>query len=202
MKSFNLSEVTKKMNNTINKPKLAVLENDLIKITFQYNPDMIAKVKTLLFTGRDGRWNPEKKFWRVDIDTKSIYLLRSWGFEISNELLNLEKKLLNPVKEFQPIKIEGLKKELYPFQNEGVAFIESRNGRVLLADSMGLGKTIQALAYLQLHPELRPAIVICPASLKLNWQREIETTITKRNKTEVLSGRNGADNPCLNLIYM
>jgi len=66
--------------------------------------------------------------------------------------------------------IEG--KQLYPYQREGVEFIEKLDGHALLADPMGLGKTVQALAWLKLRPEVRPAIVVCPASLKLNWARE------------------------------
>ena len=53
--SFDTKTATIKMNETINKPKKAVLENDLIKITFPYNQDTIAKVKTLLYTGRESR---------------------------------------------------------------------------------------------------------------------------------------------------
>ncbi len=60
----------------------------------------------------------------------------------------------------------------YRFQIKGVRQIHRFKGRALLADSMGLGKTLQSLLYLVRHPEIRPAIVVCPASLKYNWERE------------------------------
>jgi SNF2 family DNA or RNA helicase len=85
--------------------------------------------------------------------------------------------------------IPGLKKALFPFQIEGVNQIEAHNGRILVADEQGLGKTAQSLAWLQLHPEYRPAIVVCPASLKLNWAKEAEMWMTNP-KVQVLSGTN------------
>ncbi len=61
--------------------------------------------------------------------------------------------------------------ELRPFQRAGVRYaLESR--RLFIADEQGLGKTIEALALLE-EDDAFPAVVICPASLKLNWQREI-----------------------------
>lgn len=69
----------------------------------------------------------------------------------------------------------GLK--LYPFQQAGVAFIEAAGGRALVGDEMGLGKTVQALGWLAIHPEARPALIVVPASLRLNWQREAEKWI-------------------------
>src|SRR5690606_27180808 len=83
----------------------------------------------------------------------------------------------------------GLKKTLFPYQEEGVKFVESREGRALIGDEMGLGKTIQALAYLQLHPEHRPAVILCPASLKYNWAKEIKETMTKRTNIQILDGK-------------
>ncbi len=96
-----------------------------------------------------------------------------------------------PVKVLKDVTIVGLEKELFPYQKDGVSFIESRNGRAILGDDMGLGKTAQALGYLQLHLEVRPALIICPASLKLNWAKEIFMWTAKRDENQVyiLSGR-------------
>lgn len=66
-----------------------------------------------------------------------------------------------------PVKVKGL----YPYQVAGVEYI-CRKRRVLLSDEMGVGKSAQAIAALyQLNLNY---LVICPASLRDNWLREIK----------------------------
>lgn len=84
-------------------------------------------------------------------------------------------------------KTSDITDDLYPFQREGVNILLASNKNYLLADEMGLGKTVQVLTYLKLNPKALPAVVICPASLKLNWAKEIEKWVGV--KSYVLSGR-------------
>ncbi|WP_221188295.1 DEAD/DEAH box helicase, partial [Endobacter medicaginis] len=60
-----------------------------------------------------------------------------------------------------------------PYQLAGIAYAAGREN-VLLADDMGLGKTAQAIGVLNLDTSLNRILIICPASLTRNWQREIE----------------------------
>jgi len=113
--------------------------------------------------------------------------LIEWGFEPDEKLKDFLDKSEAKTAKLISSGIKGLKGKLYPFQVLGVDFIERNNGRVLLADEMGLGKTIQSLSWLQMHPELRPVIVVVPASLKLQWEREANEWMTNPN-VEVLSG--------------
>lgn len=79
-----------------------------------------------------------------------------------------------------------------PYQKHGIAAIEAtrdRNGgnmRALLADEMGLGKTPQALWWLKRNVT-EPAVVVCPAGVKLGWQR-MAASFTGRSAV-VLEGK-------------
>jgi len=68
--------------------------------------------------------------------------------------------------------------ELYKYQKQGLRFIELNNGKAIIGDQPGVGKTPQGIAYATKH-NLK-TLLICPASLKLMWREEIEKWTQKK----------------------
>ena len=154
----------------------------VIKIEFEYDLTLLNKVREI-----PGRlWHPQDKCWSAPFHEGTVKQLQSWGFSVDEKLQNYLLNNDKTTKEIVLSGIPGLKGTLRDFQTIGVAFAENKDGRCLIADSMGLGKTIQSIGYIQLHRDKTPVIVICPASLKLNWEREIEAWLPNP-KVEVLS---------------
>ena len=75
-----------------------------------------------------------------------------------------------------PLNLDRFKGNLRAYQEFGTRYILTMK-RVLLGDEMGLGKTIQAIAAMtHLYGENRQSrfLVVCPASVMINWCREIQ----------------------------
>ena len=66
----------------------------------------------------------------------------------------------------------NLKVTPYDYQQEGILF-GLRKKRFLIGDEPGLGKTLQSIGVVDCA-HAYPCLVICPSSLKINWQREFE----------------------------
>lgn len=128
-------------------------------------------------------WNAEKKFFTLPL---------SEAWRLYESLSKVEGVLYSDeAKEFTMKQVEmrgsldaiGAAKDweyevalkngvtLRPIQRVGCAFVEASGGRTLMAYQMGLGKTIMGLAY-AIKNNLK-TLVVCPASLKNNWAREI-----------------------------
>jgi SWI/SNF-related matrix-associated actin-dependent regulator of chromatin subfamily A-like protein 1 len=75
---------------------------------------------------------------------------------------------------------------LHPFQRAGVRYALARR-RTFIADEQGLGKTVQALATIE-WDDAFPTVVVCPASMKLVWEREAQHWLPNRS-VAVLGGR-------------
>lgn len=83
---------------------------------------------------------------------------------------------IQPVAVPQP---EGLSLRLLPFQLEGLDWLlkqeqQQRFGGGILADEMGMGKTIQTIALLLAEPRGKPNLVIAPTVALMQWKSEIE----------------------------
>jgi SWI/SNF-related matrix-associated actin-dependent regulator 1 of chromatin subfamily A len=77
---------------------------------------------------------------------------------------------------------------LYAHQRSGIAFLLSRR-RAILADDMGLGKTRQAIIAIREAVPDGPFLVICPAGVKLGWEREIRLVEGADASVRVVDGR-------------
>jgi len=79
---------------------------------------------------------------------------------------------------------------LFDYQQVGVAYALVTR-RAIIGDEMGLGKTRQALIAAE-AADAFPLIVVCPASLKSNWEREVNRCLPHRS-VQVLGGRKPFD---------
>jgi SWI/SNF-related matrix-associated actin-dependent regulator 1 of chromatin subfamily A len=132
-------------------------------------------------------WDPQLKRWKTKFPARAA-LLRAYCDE--GALLSLEghfAKLEASRATDSAIEIPAPEGRAYkPFQKAGIAFASNR-AATLIADEPGLGKTIQAIGVVNLDETCRRVLVVCPASLKLNWQRELERWLVRLMTVEVHS---------------
>ena len=76
--------------------------------------------------------------------------------------------------------------EYLPFQRAGIAYALGRES-TLFGDEMGLGKTIQAIGVINAtRPET--VLIVCPASLKLNWRNELQRWLVDERRIDIVNG--------------
>lgn len=110
----------------------------------------------------------------------------------SNEDMGLPAQLVREI-EAHPLDLQYLKATLRSYQTFGVKYIVHQK-RTLLGDEMGLGKTVQAIAAMAaLKAEgVTHFMVVCPASVLINWCREIE-----KHSTLMVTKVHGGDEEAL-----
>lgn len=132
-------------------------------------------------------WDAKAQIWRVPLSWASCLALRSTfktDLTIGPALTDWARKevveRINPSNALRDLEIlpdgEG-DEDLFPHQRAGVKFLSTAR-RALLADEPGLGKTAQAIRSLKaLHDrgeDIFPALIVCPNTLKKNWEREFD----------------------------
>jgi SWI/SNF-related matrix-associated actin-dependent regulator 1 of chromatin subfamily A len=76
--------------------------------------------------------------------------------------------------------------EYLPYQKAGIAYAAGRKS-TLIGDEMGLGKTIQAIGTINVTNP-KTVLVVCPASLKLNWKNEMVKWLVSERTIDVVNG--------------
>lgn len=136
----------------------------------------------------DGRtWNSKEKRWDFPAvhlpKAKTIFPTATFSSAAEQMLEKLweRREDLDEIRQLEDVEFEipGLQLQLYPYQRTGVKFVDRADGRCLIADAPGLGKTAQAIAYAQLH-NLK-TLIVCPLSVVINWQREIKKFTGKQS---------------------
>jgi hypothetical protein len=179
---------------------MVTVHDKMFALSFPYDSQTISQVRQM----PGATWSPSKRAWLVPIESSDEVL--KFAEQHKAQLSPETKELLNEAEGIQAIIdasqakdakiwVNGLGDETYqpfPFQRAGIAYAmramgyehhegewtqgEPTTGGVLIGDEMGLGKTVQGIGVLQ-AAQAFPAVVVCPASLKLNWERESDQCI-------------------------
>lgn len=99
-----------------------------------------------------------------------------WGYrKVLGEVYAKEKVDEESIEDLLKFNLSPLlKRNLYGFQLDGVRYGLKSYGRFLLADEMGVGKTVQAIAITHIYRNEWPLYIICPSFLKFVWRQELK----------------------------
>lgn len=128
------------------------------------------------------RWNPHKKYWTTASLKTAQSVEADWTqralqhIDFLAEVAEMSTEMSwRDDTDFTPPSPPG--KEYMGYQKAGVEYSLVRRD-TLIADEPGLGKTIQAIGILNADEQVNTALFIVPASLKINWHREIDRWMT------------------------
>lgn len=189
-----------------NEPRTVTVAGDDLLFTFGYDPAVKEDIRAA-----GGRWDKartngfEASAWTVRptptrIDALSL-LIAKHGFTVDDAAIQLVERLFESFQKtvdssraketLNQINIPGLwgGAPLRPYQYAGIEFLV-RHERTIIADDMGIGKTLQALCATKARGAW-PVLVVCPAVVKLNWAVETRMWFPTAN-VSILSGRPGS----------
>ena len=130
-------------------------------------------------------YDAKTRFWRLPVSWSACLALRSTfqkdlvlGERLTQWAFSERTNRIEPANILRDLEVlpdgQG-DQDLFPHQRAGVEFLTTAR-RALLADEPGLGKTAQAIRALKRFQDggeqVFPALIVCPNTLKKNWQRE------------------------------
>ena len=183
---------------------LQVDDEDVI-IRFAYDRALVEDVKRSVPAAR---WNVQKRVWTTVVANLHQALLFAQRHNLAiqpglTEYLETERARAEELREASVATDADIEVAsaipLLPYQRAGVAYA-LKTRRLMIADSMGLGKTVQALAAVVTANAL-PAVVITTSTLKLNWQLEVSKFFPSLTTT-VVSGTASGEIPEADIVIL
>jgi SWI/SNF-related matrix-associated actin-dependent regulator of chromatin subfamily A-like protein 1 len=174
----------------------AVLIGSIIRVRFKYDRRKILQIKLI----PESKWDKASKSWLVPASPWHAWKL----YEIFPDME--ADKFVKHLAQCKPyFRMLSERKDhpnpqfqLYPYQQAAVEYIESCNGRALIADSMGLGKSAVACAYARRNG-LNSILVVCPATIKHKWSDELRRWYNPECQPIIVDG---SITPRANIIIM
>ena len=165
--------------------KFELVDCDVFSLAFSpFSTPLVDHLKA-----QGGRWHDAARHWLFPLPSYDAILtsLRSPPpslppLDLTDDIPRATRKaVLRPLPSPPPLTDETLltilpptlATSLLPFQLDGVRFALSKAGRCHLADEMGVGKSVQAIAVMSWYGEDWPVLIVCPSSLRLNWESEL-----------------------------
>jgi len=147
------------------------IQGKFICISFAYDSGLIDIVKSI-----PGRvWVPADKVWKVPATpyhASEVKRQLSPYIRISPSIDKLiqDGAFSRETADPEPYAVNGFKP--YPFQAVAIPFLDSVNGRGLLCDEVGLGKTCESLIYAR-YKKCETILIVTPASVVYKWENEV-----------------------------
>lgn len=178
-------------------PFCVTTTSNCFKLAFPYHPRLVELVKRIPSVKQNIRaaYIADEKAWKVSLQDKEyVRMMADWAVQ-TKICSRVQHKVTT--REYNDYTIPDLPKltvphglllEPYEYQKEGIAYA-LQHKRCIFGDQPGLGKTLQAIGTVTIA-KAYPCLVICPAALKINWQREFKKFAGKN--AMILDDRNKA----------
>ncbi|MEG1334587.1 MAG: DEAD/DEAH box helicase [Bacteroides sp.] len=151
------------------------------KLSFVYHPRLVECVKRIPSVAHDVKaaYIHDERAWKVSIaDADYVEKMARWSVDCGycSRIQRMETTKVDADYSIPAmpklIVPHGLLMEPYDYQKEGIAYA-LKHKRCIFGDQPGLGKTLQAIGTVTIARSY-PCLVVCPAALKVNWQREFK----------------------------
>lgn len=132
---------------------------------------LIKKIPTAVFSVKRGCWYIDKK---ENLKVKEFCSYAKQRFLVG-DVVNLSEpsEIVEMADEMPDLHYKHkLLLEPYPYQRRGIQYMITHK-RCFNCDDMGLGKTFETIAAVDIA-DAYPALIVCPASMKITWQREFK----------------------------